>query len=212
MSLRKLLWSILTDVAGRKAATFQLSVAGKRPRLRLQTEHEGASRMTALTKTVRRHCVAVSALVLIFVITTSSMATEQQVGSKEVSPVSPKLTPKLQGLLRQEMLSIDAASKEILSALVAGEDQRVTELAQQIHDSFILAQSMTAEDKKELLGAVPEGFVTRDRAFHRIAAALAKAGREGDHAEQQVEFSRMIDACYSCHTLYATDRFPDLAN
>ena len=36
--------------------------------------------------------------------------------------ISPMLTPKLQELLRKEMLSIDDASQKILAALVAGDD------------------------------------------------------------------------------------------
>ena len=162
--------------------------------------------MTVFTKITRRNRIAMSALSIILAFGVSSVAMAQ-----EVKPVSPELTAKLRDLLRKEMLSIETASKQILSALIAGEDEHVAELAQQIHDSFILKQSMTAEDKKDLMGAVPENFVTRDRAFHKIAAALAEAGREGDRAGQHMEFGRMIDACSACHVLYATDRFPKLA-
>lgn len=130
---------------------------------------------------------------------------------QEANPVSPDLTPKLRELLRQEMLSIEQASKDILSALIAGDDAGVAELAQQIHDSFILQQSMTPEDKQDLMAAVPEDFVTRDRAFHQLSADLAQAGRDGDRDAQHAEFGRMIEACTACHALYATDRFPMLA-
>ena len=123
-------------------------------------------------------------------------------------PVSPKLTPKLQELLRKEMLSINDASQQILAALVAGDDARVATLAQQIHDSFILRQSMTPEDKAALMAAAPEGFVQRDRTFHEISAALAQAARAGDRPLQQEQFGRMIEACSACHARYATDRFP----
>lgn len=130
---------------------------------------------------------------------------------QEARPVSPDLTPKLFDLLRQEMLSVEQASKDVLSALIAGDDARVAELAQQIHDSFILQQSMTPEDKQDLMAAVPEKFVARDRAFHRLTADLAQAGRDGDRDAQQAQFGRMIESCTSCHALYATDRFPMLA-
>lgn len=130
---------------------------------------------------------------------------------QEAGPVSPNLTPKLRDLLRTEMLSIEQASKDVLSALIAGDDARVAELAQQIHDSFILQQSMTSEDKRDLVAAVPENFVTRDQAFHRLSAELAQAGRDGDRDAQHTEFGRMIEACSSCHAQYATDRFPMLA-
>ncbi len=131
--------------------------------------------------------------------------------AQEVKPVSPDLTPKLRDLLRKEMLSIEGASKDILSALIAGDDARVAELAQQIHDSFILQQSMTPEDREDLMSAVPEDFVSRDQAFHELSATLSKAAREGDRAQQHAEFGRMVEACTACHALYATDRFPDLA-
>ena len=48
----------------------------------------------------------------------------------------------------------------------------VAEKAQGIHDSFILKQKMTSEDRKALMAAVPNAFVQRDRAFHEISANL----------------------------------------
>jgi len=129
--------------------------------------------------------------------------------AQDAGPVTPKLTPKLQNLLRKEMLSLDDASQQILAALVRGDDARVAELAQQIHDSFILRQSMTPEDKADLMAAVPEGFIRQDRAFHEISAALAQAARDGDRAQQHDKFGRMIEACGACHAKYATDRFPN---
>ena len=131
--------------------------------------------------------------------------------AQQVQPVSPELTPKLRELLRKEMLSIEDASKQILSHLIAGEDAKVAELAQQIHDSFILQQSMTPEDKQDLMAAVPEDFVTRDRAFHKLSADLAQAARDGDRSAQHQKFGQMVEACTACHALYATDRFVDLA-
>jgi hypothetical protein len=126
-------------------------------------------------------------------------------------PVWPKLTPKLQDLLQQEMVSVHEASRDILTATIEGNDEGVAELAQQIHDSFILKQSMTPEDKADLMAAVPEGFVKMDRAFHELAAALAQAARDKDGARQHETFGRMIEACRACHAQYATDRFPEFA-
>lgn len=126
-------------------------------------------------------------------------------------PLSPKLTPTVRELLRKEMLSVEDASKQILSALAAGDDARVAELAQGIHDSFILEQSMTPKDMEDLMAAAPEAFLEQDAAFHGISAALADAGRAGDTAKQHEEFGRMIAACTACHADYATDRFPKYA-
>lgn len=131
--------------------------------------------------------------------------------AQQVQPVSPDLTPKLRDLLRKEMLSIEDASHQIMSHLIAGEDAKVAELAQQIHDSFILQQSMTPEDKQDLMAAVPEDFVTRDRAFHTLSADLAQSARDGDRSAQHETFGQMIESCTACHALYATDRFMELS-
>ncbi|HDZ73404.1 MAG TPA: hypothetical protein ENH55_11685 [Aurantimonas coralicida] len=141
----------------------------------------------------------------------ASIAIDGSVLAQSAEPVSPKLTDTLRDLLRKEMVSIEDASKQILSALVAGDNARVAELAQRIHDSFILQQSMTPEDRKNLMAAVPKGFVEQDRAFHAISAALTDAARSGDRAQQQEEFGKMIEACSACHAEYATDRFPKFA-
>ena len=160
--------------------------------------------MTGLTNKTWSIRAATSALAAVFAITSGWAA------AQDVNPVSPDLTPKLRELLRKEMLSIEDASHQIVSYLIAGDDARVAELAQKIHDSFILQQSMTLEDKQHLMAAVPEDFVSRDRAFHEISATLAEAARDGDRAQQHAEFGRMIEACTACHALYATDRYPRL--
>ena len=94
-------------------------------------------------------------------------------------PVGPQLTPKLQELLRQEMASVLIASQDILGAIVTGDHATVAERAQQIHDSFILQQSFTEQDRKDLMAAVPPEFVDLDRAFHETSAELAAAARAG---------------------------------
>jgi len=70
----------------------------------------------------------------------------------------------------------------MLSHLIAGEDAKVAEVAQQIHDSFILQQAMTPEDNKDLMAAAPDDFVARDCAFHALSADLAQAARTKDRS------------------------------
>src|SRR5690606_35752173 len=69
--------------------------------------------------------------------------------------VGPSLPPNLRALLIEEMLAVLAASESILDALVRGEDERVAQNAQAIHDSFILEQRMTDADREALHAAVP---------------------------------------------------------
>ncbi len=130
---------------------------------------------------------------------------------QEAEPVGPRLTPKLQELLRQEMQAVHGASHQILSALVAGDSVAVADRAQQIHDSFILQQSLTEQDRQDLMAAVPPEFVQLDHAFHELAAELADAARAEDHARQSRPFGELVDSCLACHARFATDAFPEFA-
>ena len=123
-------------------------------------------------------------------------------------PVTPKLTEKLNRLLQEEMRSIQAAMTSIHSAIVMGQHENVAKNAQQIHDSFILQQSLTEQDRKDLMSAVPEGFIKLDKEFHQLSASLADAGRGKDTNQQHELFSKMTGSCIQCHSTYVSDRFP----
>lgn len=125
-------------------------------------------------------------------------------------PVTPKLTDQLRILLQKEMRSVQAAMDSIHSAIVMGQHDAVAESAQRIHDSFILAQSLTDQDRKDLMSAVPEEFVKLDKAFHQLSASLAQAGRDENTEEQHELFGEMTQSCIQCHGTYVSDRFPDL--
>lgn len=127
------------------------------------------------------------------------------------SNVASKLPAHIRQLLIQEMNAVLDASKKILDALVRGQDAVVAENAQAIHDSFILRQQMSPEDKQALLDAVPEAFVERDRAFHEVSERLAEAAREKDAARQLQLFNDMVGACVECHSRHAAGRFPALS-
>lgn len=128
-------------------------------------------------------------------------------GADAAEPVGPRLPERVRGLLLQEMNAVLGATHQILDALVRGQDQLVARKAQAIHDSFILKQQMSEADRQALRATVPTDFVERDRAFHELSAALARAARDGDAARQRELFGQMIDACAGCHERYAHDRF-----
>ena len=125
--------------------------------------------------------------------------------------VGSQLPTRVRVLLIREMMAIQNGMNRILDALVRGQDDTVAELAQAIHDSFILKQEMTPEDRKSLLAAVPEAFVTRDRAFHALGGHLAEAARNGDREEQLKLYAQLVTACTDCHAMHARDRFPEFA-
>lgn len=71
---------------------------------------------------------------------------------------------------------------------------------------------MTPEDRQGLLAAVPEAFVTRDRAFHALGGQLADAARSGNRDEQlrlYGQLRRPVPSVTRCTP--ATD-FPSLPN
>lgn len=121
-------------------------------------------------------------------------------------PVWPKLTSKLQGLLQKEMVSILEASKRIAEGLVRGEEEKIAKQARGIEASFIMKQSMTEQDQKDLMEALPEDFVQMDKQFHQTASRLADAAEKGDLEAAHAEFSSMLKQCTACHVRFATDR------
>lgn len=140
-----------------------------------------------------------ASLLLSLSVSTSLLAAE---------PVTPKLTDKLSRLLQEEMRSVQAAMTSIHSAIVMGQHEEVAKSARQIHDSFILQQALTEQDRKDLMSAVPEGFIKLDKEFHQLSASLAEAGRDKDTSEQHELFSKMTGNCIQCHSTYVSDRFP----
>ncbi|WP_160166797.1 cytochrome c [Caenispirillum salinarum] len=126
-------------------------------------------------------------------------------------PVGPKLPADVRALLLKEMNAIEAATQDIMNALVRGRSDVVAEKAQAIHDSFILKQEMTEADRKALAEAAPKAFVDRDRAFHALTGDLAEAARTGDAERQRALFGEVVEACAACHERYATNRFPAFA-
>ncbi len=126
----------------------------------------------------------------------------------ESQPVGPRLTPTLKKLLTEEMRAVNRASQQIVAALAAGDHAAVATAAQQTHDSFILEKKLTEKDKHDLEAAVPPAFLALDGAFHLMAAKLAEAARHKDGDLQIYYFGRMLEMCQTCHSRFASDRFP----
>lgn len=126
-------------------------------------------------------------------------------------PVGPKLTPKLKALITDEMGQVAQATAELAPAIAAGDHLRAARLGAAIRDSFILKRSLTEQDKKDLTSAVPPEFVALDRRFHGMAGKLAHAAEQEDSELQGFYYSKMLESCVSCHSKFASDRFPGLA-
>ena len=151
-----------------------------------------------------RRCLrAIAVAVMLGIVTAASVA-----GAAE--PVGPDLTEKLRGLLVKEMVEIEAAMQETYGAIVQGRHDEVARHGQAIHDSFILEQSLTQQDRRDLKEAVPAEFLQLDAQLHQLSASLAEAGREQNTPQQAEVFHHMTQACVACHSRYVTDRFEGL--
>ncbi len=139
-----------------------------------------------------------------------ALAVLLQTGAVAADPVGPKLTARLKQLLTREMQQVAGATAKLALSIVMGDHDRAHELGVAVRDSFILKKSLTAQDKKDLKGAVPRGFLALDKRFHGLAGKLAQAAKKKDSEGQGFYFSEMMKTCVACHSLYATDRFPGL--
>lgn len=125
-------------------------------------------------------------------------------------PVGPRLTERLRSLLADEMQQVARATGELAVAIAAGDHAGTERLSMAVRDSFILKQSLTAQDKRDLMTAVPPDFIALDRRFHATAGKLAHAAEAQDSELQGFYFAQMLESCVSCHARFATDRFPGL--
>lgn len=143
-------------------------------------------------------CIAVA---MVFAVSAGALAEE---------PVGPKLTPRLKDLLANEMQQVAQATADLSLAIAGGDHDAAMKLGIAVRDSFILKKSLTDQDKKDLMSAVPPEFVALDRRFHGLAGKLAHAAEAKDSELQSVYYAKMLESCVACHTHFASDRFPGL--
>lgn len=163
------------------------------------------------SKAVRKTLVA-GVVALLAATGTAQLMAAGAAYAKETGAVGPKLTPKLRGLLVEEMKSVKQATGQILDALVVGDHALVADMGNRIHESFILKQKLTKQDEKDLVAAVPPEFLKMDADFHTAAKKLAVAAEAKDYELQRFYFGRLVESCQACHSQYVTDRFPAFGN
>lgn len=130
-----------------------------------------------------------------------------QTSAQQISLPSPYLD-----LLRKEMQQIESGMQLLLDYLARGEADKASNIALQIHDSFILKQSLSKEDLQELISLLPQGFVETDRNFHRKAKQLAEEiGRDDFNAAAEL-YGKMVQECVTCHSQYAKEKFTGFHN
>lgn len=88
-----------------------------------------------------------------------------------------KIPADIKPLLTQEMLAVEKGMQELLSSIAKGDWDKIAGIAKQIEASYIMKQSLTAEQMQQLHHSLPEQFIRQDRAFHGYAGMLAHAAK-----------------------------------
>ncbi len=121
------------------------------------------------------------------------------------------LSPDLRNLLSQEMRQLQKGMIEILPLYVSGRWAEIGSIASEMESSYVLKQSLSEEQKHELHSKLPSAFIELDQQFHYLSGMLEHAAKMEKAELVGFYFSKMSEVCVSCHTQYATHRFPALA-
>jgi len=121
------------------------------------------------------------------------------------------LSDGLRALLSEEMEAIQSGMMDIIPAYSAGKWSEIGTIAEKIKDSYILKQSLTDSQVKELHSALPPEFIVNDQRFHYLAGMLNHAAKSEKPELINFYFSEMNESCVKCHSVFATHRFPALA-
>ncbi len=156
--------------------------------------------------------LALSAFVaLLFTAACTHHSTSEPEASVEEQavPMRIEMSANTTALLVAEMRELQEGMKQIVPALVAGEWQKISYIGNQMHDSYIMKDSLTKAELHELHESLPETFQKLDHQFHHSAALLAQAADTQNYEQVSYYYYKMTEACVECHSLYATHKFPE---
>ncbi|MDX2428076.1 MAG: hypothetical protein QNK22_05255 [Xanthomonadales bacterium] len=118
------------------------------------------------------------------------------------------LPPGLMGLLQAEMREITIGVQKVPVAIAQADWEVLHQTGESIRSSYIMAKALTKEQIETLESSLPDRFKQIDSEFHARAGSLAKAAEARDFELASYHYSRLIESCASCHSLYAQTRFP----
>lgn len=120
------------------------------------------------------------------------------------------LSPELRDLLSKEMRALQNGMMSIIPAYASGNWQEIESIANKMHESYILKQSLTENQIKELHTQLPRSFIEEDQNFHYLASMLSHVAKNKKVELVGFYFSKLTEACVSCHEKYAVHKFPGL--
>lgn len=122
-----------------------------------------------------------------------------------------ELSPELQQVLGKEMRAVQKGMMGLTPAIAKGEWHLISEIGVKIRDSYIMKQELSKGQKEELHRGLPEAFIEMDQAFHQTAGMMADAAEARNMGLVNFYFYKLNEGCVSCHSKYATERFPGFA-
>ena len=129
--------------------------------------------------------------------------------AKSVSGVA-ALSPPLRTLFSQEMLQLQLGMTDIIPLYISGRWPEIAAIASKMEASYVLKQNLSAEQMHELHSKLPDAFIELDQQFHYLAGMLAHAAKMEKVELVGFYFSEMGKTCVSCHTQFASHKFPAL--
>lgn len=133
---------------------------------------------------------------------------EEPAGQRHATPVGLRLSPEIKGLLNQEMKEIRKAMESLVFSAASGDWHKIEETGVNIKNSYILKKKLTEDQKHELHRSLPEQFKELGAKFHYYAGMLSHVAKEKDMELVNYYIYRMNEACASCHSKFASSRFP----
>jgi len=129
--------------------------------------------------------------------------------TNQQSPVQ-TLSPELRVLLKKEMNALQSAMNQIFIHFISGNTKEISDIAEQMKNSYILMQNLTELQKKEL-HHLPESFLEMDQKFHDLAGMLEHVAYNKNIDSIGFYYYKLVDTCMNCHAKHAQHRFPLLA-
>ena len=135
-------------------------------------------------------------------------STTIQAESSEHQPEHLKLPPELLALLQAEMREITVGVQKIPVAIAQADWDTLSQTGESISSSYIMAKALSAEQVEVLKSSLPARFKRIDSEFHNRAGKLAQAAQARDFELVNYHYSRLVESCAQCHSVYAKARFP----
>jgi cytochrome c556 len=123
-----------------------------------------------------------------------------------------KLSPDLLKLLRAEMHEIAGGVQGVALSLTIADWKSIQDTSAKIRASYIMEQKLTKAQSEELEKTLPEYFKQLDAAFHQRAEKLGEAAASRDPELAAFQYSRLLESCAHCHSVFARKRFPGFAS